>query len=66
MEMKNVFKYKGFTGSYSYDESENVYFGKIEGINDLITFEGQDIEELREGFQFMVEEHLSDSFNEKE
>jgi predicted HicB family RNase H-like nuclease len=36
----DVLTYKGFTGSVHFSSEDDVFFGKIEGINDLITFEG--------------------------
>ena len=35
-------------------------YGKIEGINDLISFEGSTVDELEEGFKYMVDEHILD------
>ena len=35
------------------------FFGKIEGINDLVTFEGTTVSELKEAFQDAVEDYLS-------
>lgn len=39
--MKDVLTYKEFIGSAHFDAEDKVLYGKIEGINDLITFEGQ-------------------------
>jgi len=59
--MKDVLTYKGFIGSVHYHDEEKIYFGSIEGINDLVIFEGATIEELKHGFQFMVDEHINES-----
>jgi predicted HicB family RNase H-like nuclease len=56
--MKNLLKYKGFIGSVHYSSEDRVFFGQIEGINDLVTFEGTTIDELEEAFKYMVEEHI--------
>lgn len=58
--MKDVIKYKGFIGSVHYANEDRVFYGKLEGINDLITFEGSTVDELEEGFKYMVEEHIED------
>ena len=42
------------------EEDCKVFYGKIEGINDLITFEGANVDELEEAFKYMVEEHIKD------
>jgi len=58
--MKSIIKYKGFIGSVHYSADDRVFFGKIEGINDLVTFEGTTVNELEEAFKLMVEEHIQD------
>ena len=36
--MKNILKYKEFIGSVNYSPEDRVFFGKLEGIDDLVTF----------------------------
>jgi predicted HicB family RNase H-like nuclease len=36
------------------------FYGKIEGITDLVTFEGETVKELTAAFHFMVDEHIKD------
>ena len=42
----NSLKYKGFIGSVNFSEADGVFFGKIEGIDGLVNFEGASIKEL--------------------
>ena len=58
--MKDVITYKGFIGSVHFASEDKVFYGKIEGINDLITFEGESVSQLEEGFKYMVDEHIKD------
>ena len=58
--MKDVMKYKGFIGSVHYANEDRIFYGKVEGINDLISFEGSTVDELEEGFKYMVDEHIKD------
>jgi len=58
--MNNVLVYKGFIGSVQFSADDNVFFGKVEGINDLITFEGASVQELKNAFHYMVDEHIKD------
>ena len=58
--MKDVLTYKGLIGSVHYNANDRVFFGKVEGINDLVTFEGTTVDELENGYKFMVEEHIKD------
>jgi predicted HicB family RNase H-like nuclease len=58
--MKNILKYKGFIGSVNFSAEDRAFYGKVEGINDLVTFEGTTVDELEESFKYMVEEHIQD------
>jgi predicted HicB family RNase H-like nuclease len=58
--MNNILTYKGFIGSVNYSAADHVFFGKIEGINDLVTFEGTTVEELENAFCEMVNLHIKD------
>jgi len=62
--MKDVLNYKGFIGSVHFSTDDKVFFGKIEGVNDLITFEGQSVDELVNAFQYVVDEHVKDCAND--
>ncbi|MEI6751851.1 MAG: type II toxin-antitoxin system HicB family antitoxin [Paludibacter sp.] len=62
--MKDVLNYKGFIGSVHFSADDNVFFGKIEGINDLVTFEGETVKELTDAFHFVVDEHIKDCVKE--
>ncbi len=38
--MKDILTYKGFIGSVHFSADDKVFHGKIEGVDDLVTFEG--------------------------
>jgi predicted HicB family RNase H-like nuclease len=56
--MKDVLQYKDFIGSVHFSAEDDVFFGKIEGISDLITFEGTHVNELKESFQEAVDDYI--------
>jgi predicted HicB family RNase H-like nuclease len=58
--MNNVLTYKGYIGSVYFSADDNIFFGKLEGINDLVTFEGETVQELKNAFSYMVDEHIKD------
>ncbi|MDL2323181.1 type II toxin-antitoxin system HicB family antitoxin [Bacteroidales bacterium OttesenSCG-928-A17] len=58
--MKDVLIYKDFIGSIHFSSEDNVFCGKIEGINDLVTFEGKSVDELINSFHYAVDEHIKD------
>jgi len=53
--------YKGFIGTVHFSTDDRVFFGKIEGIDDLATFEGTTVDELEEAFKYMVDKQILDS-----
>ena len=56
--MENYLEFKGYKGSIEFSEEDKVFFGKIQGINDVVTFEGASIIELKEAFQESVLDYL--------
>ena len=57
--MKNAMNYKGYYGSVEFSDEDNVFFGRIIGINDHITYEGDSVTTLRNDFQIAVDEYLA-------
>lgn len=55
--MKDILQYKDFIGSVRFSTEDECFFGKIEGINDLVTFEGQSVRELKKAFREAVEDY---------
>lgn len=55
----DILKYKGYTGSIEFSEEDNLFFGKIIGIRSLVSYEGEDIDELTEDFQGAVDDYLN-------
>ena len=55
----NTMTYKGYLGSVAYSEKDNVFFGKIEGINGLVNFEGESVKELTDAFHQAVDDYLA-------
>ena len=55
--MKDVIKYKEHIGTVRFSAEDRVFYGKIEGINDLVTFEGQSVDDLVTAFQEAVEDY---------
>ena len=55
----NTLKYKGFIGSVNFSEEDSVFFGKIEGINGMVNFEGQSVQELTDAFHEAVDDYIA-------
>jgi predicted HicB family RNase H-like nuclease len=55
--MKDVIKYKDHIGSVRFSSEDKLFYGKIEGIDDLVTFEGKSVDELVSAFREAVEDY---------
>ena len=56
--MKDILIYKDFIGSVHFSADDKVFHGKIEGINDLVTFEGANVFEMTEAFYQAVDDYI--------
>jgi len=56
--MKDKLIYKDFIGTVHYSASDSVIYGKIEGINDLVSFEGSSVPEIKAAFEEAVEDYI--------
>ncbi len=56
--MKNVLRYKGFVASLHYSPDDECFHGKVEGIDDLVSFEGRSVAELKRSFRNAVEDYV--------
>ncbi|MCF6158049.1 MAG: type II toxin-antitoxin system HicB family antitoxin [wastewater metagenome] len=56
--MKDILTYKGFIGSVHFSAEDKVFHGKVEGIDDLITFEGSTVDELINAFHEEVDDYI--------
>lgn len=56
--MKNYLEYKGYVGTVEFSAEDKIFFGKIQGINDLVTFEGTSVDELEKSFQESILDYL--------
>ncbi|MEK9628342.1 MAG: type II toxin-antitoxin system HicB family antitoxin [Nitrospinota bacterium] len=56
--MKDMMQYKGYLGSAHYSDEDAVFYGKIEFIKSLVTYEGNSIKSLQKSFKDAVEDYL--------
>ena len=52
-------EYKGYIGSVEVSEEDGVFFGKVQGIRSLISYEGESYNDLRDDFHNAVEDYLA-------
>ena len=51
-------EYSGYTTTRRYDEAENIYYGRIEGIEDLILIESTDPDDYIDKFHNIIDTML--------
>jgi predicted HicB family RNase H-like nuclease len=50
--------YKGYEGSVTFDDEACILFGTVTNIDDVITFQGTSVEEIRRAFHDSVDFYL--------
>ena len=56
--MDDILEYKGYYATVHFNAEDEVFHGKIIGINDLVSFEGTTVPELKKGFHEAVEDYI--------
>lgn len=56
--MKDMMEYKGYFGSVHYSDEDEVFYGKLAFIRDLVSYEGQSVSELKQSFHEAVDDYL--------
>ena len=56
--MKDKLLFKDFIGSVHFEAEDELFFGRIEGVDDLITFEGESVKDLKAAFEEAVDDYL--------
>ena len=56
--MSNLLEYKDYLGTVEYSSSDKVLYGKVIGINGLVSYEGDSIESLQADFEEAVDDYL--------
>lgn len=57
--MKDMLAYKGYHGSIHYNPEDRVFYGRIEFIRALVSYEGKDADSLECAFFEAVDDYLA-------
>ncbi|TAJ81298.1 MAG: type II toxin-antitoxin system HicB family antitoxin [Gallionellaceae bacterium] len=57
--MKNSMTYKGYTARIEFDDRDDIFVGRVLGIEDVITFHGTTVNALRADFRHAIDFYLS-------
>ena len=53
-----ILEYKNYLGTVEFSKTDNVYHGRLIGIDGMITYEGVDFEALKEDFKDVIDDYL--------
>jgi predicted HicB family RNase H-like nuclease len=57
--MNDILQYKGYYAEIHFSSEDEVFFGKLIGINDLVNFEADSVKALKTSFIEAVEDYLT-------
>jgi predicted HicB family RNase H-like nuclease len=55
----NTLSYKDYIGSVKFSSEDEVFYGRIEHINDLITFQSDNAHTLKRAFEEAVDDYIA-------
>jgi predicted HicB family RNase H-like nuclease len=55
----NVMTYKGYTARIEFDPEDIIFVGHLAGINDIVGFHGESVDELIRAFQRAVDDYVA-------
>ena len=58
--MLNIMKYRGYTARIDFVSTENIFMGRLLGMDEALIFHGASVEELRGDFEFAVDHYLAE------
>ena len=57
--MSNAMTYKGYTASMTFDADDKIIVGRVQGIDDIISFHGESVAEFEAAFHAAVEGYIA-------
>lgn len=56
--LRQAMTYKGYVGSMKFSDADGVFFGKVQGVRSLISYEGETREALQADFRKAIDAYL--------
>ncbi|MBP7949288.1 MAG: type II toxin-antitoxin system HicB family antitoxin [Verrucomicrobiales bacterium] len=50
--------YKGYSGSVRFDDEAEIFHGEIIGLRDVVTFQGNTVDDLKQAFHDSIDDYL--------
>lgn len=51
-------EHRGYIGHFTFDEKNNIFYGRVANIHNVITFQGKSIKKAKQAFRDAINEHL--------
>jgi predicted HicB family RNase H-like nuclease len=61
----NTMSYKNYTARIEFDGRDNIFVGRVLGLDSVVSFHGESVDELREMFQIAIDDFLN-SYGEQQ
>ena len=58
MNLNKMIEYNNYVGSVEFSETDGVFYGKVQGISSLISYEGTTMSELIDDFHGAVDDYI--------
>jgi len=53
-----MIEYRGYIAHFFFDESTQLFQGRVANTHDLITFQGKSVKEIQEAFKDAINDHI--------
>jgi predicted HicB family RNase H-like nuclease len=63
--MKDLMQYKGYYGSVHFDDEDLIFYGKIQFIRALVSYEATHAKELKKVFEESVDDYLTTCYRQQ-
>jgi predicted HicB family RNase H-like nuclease len=57
----NTMSYKNYTARIEFDGRDNIFVGRVLGLESIVSFHGESVAELRQAFEMAVDDFLGGS-----
>jgi predicted HicB family RNase H-like nuclease len=55
---KNIFAYNSFVGSVAFSTEDEIFYSKVVGIKELVSYEGNTVSNLKANFHNSVDDYI--------
>ena len=52
--------YKNYTASIEFDGRDNIFVGRVLGLDSIVSFHGESVAELRQAFEAAIDDFLNE------